>query len=120
MKEQQKIINIQVSQLKEKVKEFKNQGYRLVQISCTRLENFELSYSFDKNYEFVYLRFSVAKAEDPIPSVSGIYWCAFLYENELHDLFGLNIKDIVIDYKGQFYTTAIKNPFGQESKQEDK
>jgi ech hydrogenase subunit D len=34
-----------------------------------------------------------------------------LYENEIHDLFGLVVKDIAIDYGGSLYRTAIKTPF---------
>ena len=46
-----------------------------------------------------------------IPSVSGVYWNALFYENEIHDLFGLNIKGIVLDFKGTFYETKEKFAF---------
>jgi ech hydrogenase subunit D len=46
-----------------------------------------------------------------LPSISGVYFSAFLYENEIHDLFGISITDIALDYKGKFYQTAGKFPF---------
>ena len=44
-----------------------------------------------------------------------IYPNAFLYENEIHDLFGVVIKNINIDYRGTLYRTAIKVPFSVEN-----
>ena len=46
-----------------------------------------------------------------MPSISSIYLCAILYENEIHDLFGVQVAGIAIDFKGKFYKTAIKFPF---------
>lgn len=112
MSEKQEIRDIAVDELVSTVKDFSSQGYRLVQISCTKLgENLELNYSFDKDYEFVNLKFKVPMNAQ-IPSVSEIYWCAMLYENEIHDLFGLEINGMVIDFKGNLYKTTVKTPFG--------
>jgi ech hydrogenase subunit D len=87
------------------------EGHRLVQISCTTLESgYELNYSFDKDYRFRNLRMTVAP-DEKVPSISVIFPNAFLYENEIHDLFGLVVKDIAIDYGGSLYRTAIKTPF---------
>jgi ech hydrogenase subunit D len=116
MIEEQKIVNIPVSDLAKHVQEFCSGGYRLVQIGCTKLANeLEMNYSFDKDYKFVNLRFAISSVETEIPSVSNIYWSAFLYENEIADLFGLKFKDMAIDYKGSFYRTQIKQPFNQPS-----
>ena len=35
-----------------------------------------------------------------VPSISSIYWCAFLYENEMHDLFNLKVEGMAVDFKG--------------------
>jgi hypothetical protein len=53
--------------------------------------------------------------EEEIQSISVIYPNAFLYENEIHDLFGLTIKNMTIDYHGTLYRTAIKVPFSIEN-----
>ena len=38
-----------------------------------------------------------------IPSISSYYPAVFPFENEAHDLFGLAITDMQIDFKGFFY-----------------
>jgi ech hydrogenase subunit D len=40
-----------------------------------------------------------------------IYPNAFLYENEIHDLFGVGITHIAVDYRGTLYRTALGTPF---------
>jgi ech hydrogenase subunit D len=111
MSEPQEIIPIEKDALLGAVSDLFAQGYRMVQIGCTTLENaYELNYSFDKDYLFKNLRVT-AKPEDEIQSISVIYPNAFLYENEIHDLFGIKIKNMSVDYKGAFYRTTIKVPF---------
>ena len=91
--------------------EMKNSGYRLVQICATRTEDgYELTYSFAKGYRLKNLRFEIAE-ETEIMSVSNIFEPAFLYENEIHDLFGIKINLIKIDYNGTLYKTAKETPF---------
>lgn len=111
MIEKQKTANIEKDKLLNRVAELYSAGYRLAQIGCTALENLEINYSFDKNYEFINLRLVVPKDSAKIPSITEIYWSAFIYENELHDLFGIKVKDMAVDYKGNFYQTAVKTPF---------
>jgi ech hydrogenase subunit D len=112
MIEEQKLVMADQGALLAKAGEFKAQGWRLVQIGCTRLaEKLELNYSFDKNYEFVNVRVEVPLSGGSVPSISPVYWAAFLYENEIKDLYGLEVTGMVIDYKGNFYRTNIKVPF---------
>ena len=115
MSEPQEIISIEKDALLGAVSDLFAQGYRMVQIGCTTLADaYELNYSFDKDYLFKNLRITVQQ-QDEIQSISVIYPNAFLYENEINDLFGLNIKNISVDYKGAFYRTAIKTPFSIEN-----
>jgi ech hydrogenase subunit D len=115
MSEPQEIIPIEKDALLGVVSDLFAQGYRMVQIGCTTLADaYELNYSFDKDYLFKNLRITVQQ-QDEIQSISVIYPNAFLYENEINDLFGLNIKNISVDYKGAFYRTAIKTPFSIEN-----
>ena len=87
--------------------------YRLVQISATRLpEILELTYSFDKNGILMNLRLSLPPQGPRVPSITSIYWCAFLYENELHDLFNLQVDGLAVDFHGHLYQTTIPFPFG--------
>ncbi len=94
-----------------KVEEFKKQGYRLVQMSCTKVGDlYEINYSFDLNYQFKNLRI-VVDGQTEIASISGIYWGAFVYENEMHDLFGIRVVGMNVDFGGNLIRTAKKNPF---------
>ena len=49
--------------------------------------------------------------DEEVPSISVIYPSAFLYENEIHDLFGVIITNIAVDYQGTLYRTALSTPF---------
>jgi ech hydrogenase subunit D len=91
----------------------RKEGYRLVQIGATRLpEHVELTYSFDRDLRLANLRLQVPAAEARVPSISSIYWCAFLYENEMHDLFNVQVEGMAVDFHGHLYETAVKFPFG--------
>lgn len=115
MSEPQETTPVEKGDLVGAVVQLFAEGYRIVQIGCSTLENgYELNYSFDKDYRFKNLRLTVARDEE-VPSVSVVYPNAFLYENEIHDLFGVPIKNITIDYRGTLYHTAIKTPFSVEN-----
>jgi len=56
-----------------KVEEFRKQGFRLVQMHCTKVGDiYEINYSFDLNYEFRNIRV-ITDGKTEIPSISGIY-----------------------------------------------
>jgi ech hydrogenase subunit D len=104
---------IPVEALLERVGKLRKQGYRLVQIGATRLpEHVELTYSFDLESRLVNLRFQVLAEGARLPSITSIYWCAFLYENELHDLFNVQVDGMAVDFHGHLYETTVKFPFG--------
>jgi len=104
---------IPIGALLDRVGALRRAGYRLVQISATRLpEHMELTYSFDRNGQLANLRLQVPAAEARVPSISSIYWCAFLYENEMHDLFNLQVDGMAVDFHGHLYETSVKFPFG--------
>ena len=99
--------------LLQRVGELHKQGYRLVQISATRLpEHVELTYSFDRESHLTNLRFQMLAEGARLPSITSIYWCAFLYENELHDLFNVQVDGMAVDFHGHLYETTVKFPFG--------
>jgi ech hydrogenase subunit D len=109
---QEQIELITVETLLEKVKAMREQGRRLVQISATRLtDTVELTYSFDLDSQLANLRLSLPADKPQLPSISSIYLCSILYENEIHDLFGVQVDGIAVDFKGNFYKTAVKFPF---------
>jgi ech hydrogenase subunit D len=79
-------------------------GYRFVTISCTALDadNFDLLFHFDRGLELKHLRLTVAR-DVVVPSISPIYFAAFLVENEIQDLFGVRFKGLAIDYGRTLY-----------------
>ncbi|BBL67306.1 NADH-quinone oxidoreductase subunit C [Methanoculleus chikugoensis] len=109
--EEQTTIGVALEDLTREVEGLQAGGYRLVQIGCTDIGGaYEVNYSFDKDYQYRNLRLTVGP-ETEVPSISGIYWGAFVYENEMHDLFGIPVTGINIDFKGTFIKTAEKYPF---------
>ena len=117
--ENQTIIPVEVSELVSRVQKMKDEGNRLVQIGCTGVEGgYEINYSFDKDYTFKNLRILV-KQDTVVPSISSVYWGAFIYENEIHDLFGITVEGINIDFKGTLYKTTVKYPFSVQTFKED-
>ncbi len=112
MIEAQPIVEVTPETLVAKVREMSEQCYRLVQIGATPCnETVEVNYSFDRDGRFTTLRVRVPALGATLPSVSEIYWCAFVYENELHDLFKIEVTGNAIDYKGEFYRISVPFPY---------
>ena len=100
-----------------KAAQYKKGGYRMVQILCTRVpEGYELTYSFDKDYVMENLRV-VVPLDGSVMSVTGQYWYAFVWENEIHDLFGLKVEFIApeVDYGGKFFQLVKPMPWHELS-----
>jgi ech hydrogenase subunit D len=109
---EQPITPVTAATLLTAVDERRRENGRLVQISCTRLpETFELTYSFDLAGRFSHLRLEIPVAGAELPSITNLFPCAFAYENGLHDLFGVQVKGINVDYKGHFYQLSAPTPF---------
>jgi ech hydrogenase subunit D len=108
----QTIIDITIPELVGKVRECQAKGMRLVQICASRVaDKLEVHYSFDLDYTFTSFRITLADTNTALPSVSGVYLPACLYENEIHDLFGIKVDGMAIDFKGNFYNKTMKAPF---------
>ena len=79
------------------IRGMKKEGFRLVQICATKVsEGFEILYSFDKDHELTNLKLTIPEEEE-VQSITGEYWGAFIYENEMHDLFGIKIINNELD-----------------------
>lgn len=106
-----KTLNIGCGDLIAEALKAKNNGYRLVQICCTRTQDgYELLYSFGLEYNLMHFHINIG-TDVKVMSISKIFPAAFLYENEIHDLFGVQIELISIDYKGNLYRLEKKTPF---------
>jgi ech hydrogenase subunit D len=107
------VETISVDALLQRVRAMRVAGYRLVQISAARLpESMELTYSFDLDYRLASLRLNLPLTEMRVPSVCDIFPCVLLYENEIHDLFGVEVGGMAVDFHGNLYKTTIPFPFG--------
>lgn len=64
----------------------------------------------DGNYAIENLVVEGIDQYQEIPSISSCYPAVFPFENEVHDLFGLAITDMQIDFKGFFYQVSTAEP----------
>jgi ech hydrogenase subunit D len=115
--ETQNIKRIEPFELLAETIRYKTAGYRLIAISCTYHEGFEITYSFGKEMEFENLRIQITDDVE-IASISTIYPYSFLYENEIKELFGAKINDISLDYEDNLYRIAKKTPFNDKKGEE--
>lgn len=111
---------IKTSELLVKVMEKKKQGLRLSQ-ACAAVTggHTELSYSFadDETFQLTTLRI-VLEDNEEVPSITEIMPYAFFYENEMKELFGVNIKMINLDYNNKLYRIEEDTPFLPKGKEE--
>lgn len=104
-------IAIEAAGLIPAVEGYHTQGFRLVQICCVKeADRIGLHYTFDKDYDLVDLTCEIAP-EAPVPSITALFPCAFLYENEIHDLFGIVFQGLNVDFKGLLYKVSTPRAF---------
>ncbi|WP_027399702.1 NADH-quinone oxidoreductase subunit C [Anaerovorax odorimutans] len=109
------IIPVTASELYSKVSDLNEDGYRLVQACCTKVsEGFEIIYSFDKEHELLNLKLTIPEEEE-IMSITGITWSAFIYENEMQDLFGVKFKHMSLNYGGHFFKVSQPTPWNPKN-----
>ncbi len=112
------IALIEAAALPERAKGLRAAGSRLALITAVALPvaaageapAVELTYSFDKDGALSHLRLTAAPG-GKVPSVSGEYFSAFLYENEIREQFGVEFEGLALDFKGTLYKTAVRVPF---------
>jgi hypothetical protein len=117
----QRIIPLQLSELLPLIQQCRGQGYRLVQMHATTLKptaeqpvsEVEVNYSLSLEDPLDTLRV-VTPADSMLPSISTYYPGAAFYENEIHDLFGISFSAMSLDFDGNFYRIAVKQPFAPE------
>lgn len=112
MLEVQTYLPVAATELIERAKQYKSEGYRLIHMCCTKsATEMDIIYTYEKeSYQMINLKLPVAVG-DTIPSISGVFLHAFLYENEIHDLYAVNVSGMAVDFNGTLYQTAVKHPF---------
>lgn len=114
-----------IDELLSHVQALKGVGARFVQMHAERNVDdgtYRLVYTFinvhaarehiaqDGSYAIENLVVEGIDRYQEIPSISSYYPAVFPFENEVHDLFGLAITDIQIDFKGFFYQVSTAEP----------
>ncbi len=114
-----------IDELLSHVQALKGVGARFVQMHAERNVD-------DGSYRLVYTFINVRAAQEhiaqdgsyaienlvvegidqyqEIPSISSYYPAVFPFENEAHDLFGLAITDMQVDFNGFFYQVSTAGP----------
>ena len=92
-----------------------DEGLRLIGVTVVEIkaeDTFDVLYHFDRDLQETHLRLNVPR-EAPVPSISGVYFPALLYENEIKDQFGVNFQNILIDFGCTLYLEpeVMKSPF---------
>lgn len=114
-----------IDELLPHVQALKGTGARFVQMHAERCVDdgsYRLVYTFidvraaqehiaqDGSYAIENLVVEGIDQYQEIPSISSYYPAVFPFENEAHDLFGLAITDMQIDFKGFFYQVSTAEP----------
>ncbi len=89
-------------------------GYRLAQICSTAYEGYnEVIYSVAKEYAMENYVVELPVDEE-IKSFSDIFPAATLYENEIKELWGVNVVGMSVDYNNNFYRIEKDTPFKKQ------
>ena len=108
---EQNFCVIAKNDLLDLAREKKQSGYRFIQILCAMSDDdVDVLYSFMKDGVVENFTIEKVKADETIPSITEYYLAAFPFENEAHDLFGVKIENIAIDFEGDFYMVAMDKP----------
>lgn len=114
-----------IDELLPHVQALKGAGARFVQMHAERCVDdgsYRLVYTFinvraarehivqDGSYAIENLVVEGIDQYQEIPSISSYYPAVFPFENEAHDLFGLAITDMQLDFKGFFYQVSTAEP----------
>lgn len=107
------IKEIPLSLLTTTVMKERDEGHRLAQACASYVnDKYELIYTFaeGEDYRLVHYKITI-DTDEVVPSISSIFSCAFTYENEMKELFGVKIEGIVPDYNNKFYRLNVETPF---------
>ena len=116
---------VAIDELLAHVQALKGAGARFVQMHAERCVDdgsYRLVYTFinvraaqeqiarDGNYAIENLVVEGIDQYQEIPSISSYYPAVFPFENEAHDLFGLAITGMQVDFNGFFYQVSTAEP----------
>ncbi len=106
--------SIDVSQILTTAQKEKDEGRRCIQICCTTTDDgIDVMYSYRDFNGFSgvenFVVHGLSKG-DEIPSIQEFFPSQFPFENEAHDLFGINVTNMKLDFEGNFYKLGEDAP----------
>lgn len=108
---QTEFLPLELSNVKQCAADMKERGYRYVQMLAVNTENgIDLQYAYMLGADLKMFTIEGVKKGTKVPSITDIFLEAFVFENEAHDLFGVEIEGIAIDFGGKFYHVAQAEP----------
>lgn len=102
-------VPLALDDLVSAAKDYKERGFRLAQMHpvLRQDDSISLYYTFVKDNEVVNRRVdNIVKGKTEVPSLTNFFLAIFVFENEAHDLFGVNIVGNLLDFHGNFYGFA--------------
>ena len=104
-------VPLELSQLRREVAMMKADGWRFIQTHAVNTDNgVDLYYSFMKNGKIMSFRIAGVTKDQPVPSITDLFLAAFVFENEARELFGVDMRDIALDFQGAMYAPAEQEP----------
>lgn len=106
-------VETPLSDLLTRVQTLKHDGIRFVQMCAEKdsQDNIDLLYTFyDETMENALNLVVPLEPGDKVPSIQEMYFAAFSYENETHDLYGVRFINMKLDFGGHFFNLAAESP----------
>ena len=106
-------VEVPLGELLTRVQTLKYQGFRFIQMFAeTTADGMDLVYTFYDETVDNALNLVVYGIDETseVPSIQGLYFASFSYENETHDLFGVHFVNMKLDFGGHFFNVAEEAP----------
>lgn len=106
-------VDLPLEELLTRVQTLKHEGIRFVQMCAETTERgIDLLYTFYDETTQSALNLCVYGIDESsrVPSIQGLYFAAFSYENEAHDLYGVRFVNMKLDFGGHFFNLATSEP----------
>ena len=108
------IIEVSKQELYDIMQKKYEDGWRLSQICSVAFEGYnEVTYSVNLDYTMENYKIKLPVDEE-VKSFSDIFPAAALYENEIKELWGVQVVGMAMDYQNKFYRIKADAPFKKQ------
>ena len=103
-------VDIALDDLHRESAIMKTEGWRFIETHAVKTDDgVDLYYAFMKDGLTKNLKVT-GVTDQPVPSITDLFLAAFVFENEARELFGVDMRDIAIDFAGAMYAPAVSEP----------